>query len=125
MAFKSSPFGTQSHGYESNNSFLLWAYGKRLLIRSGYRDIYGSAHHQNWMWSTRSVNNITINGQDQMKHTARAQGRITAFETTPALDVVIGDATDSYAEGVELFKRAIIFVKPDLIIVYDRLKTSK
>jgi hypothetical protein len=125
VVFKSSPFGTQSHGYESNNSFLLWAYGKRLLIRSGYRDIYGSAHHQNWMWSTRSTNCITINGQNQMKHTARAQGRITAFETTPTVDVVVGDATDSYAEGVELFKRAIIFVKPDMILVYDRLKTTE
>jgi len=127
VVFKSSPFGTQSHGYESNNSFLLWAYGQRLLIRSGYRDIYGSAHHQNWMWSTRSTNCITVNGQSQRKHTARAQGKIVAFQTTPALDVVIGDASDSYAPetGVELFKRAIIFVKPDLIVVYDRLKTSK
>ena len=127
VVFKSSPFGTQSHGYESNNSFLLWAYGQRLLIRSGYRDIYGSAHHQNWMWSTRSTNCITVNGQNQMKHTARAQGKITAFETTPAVDVVIGDASASYPSetGVELFKRAIIFVKPDLIVVYDRLKTSE
>lgn len=125
VAFKSSPFGTQSHGYESNNSFLLWAYGKRLLIRSGYRDIYGSAHHKNWMWSTRSTNCITINGQSQRKHTARAQGKITAFETTPEIDVVIGDASESYETGVELFKRAIIFVKPDLVIVYDRLKTSE
>ena len=55
VVFKSSPFGTQSHGYEANNSFLLWGYGKRLLIRSGYRDSYGSAHHKEWMWSTRSV----------------------------------------------------------------------
>ena len=127
VAFKSSPFGTQSHGYESNNSFLLWAYGQRLLIRSGYRDIYGSAHHQKWMWSTRSTNCITVNGQGQKKHTARAQGRITAFETTPTIDVVVGDATDSYepGTGLELFKRAIIFVKPDFIIVYDRLKTSQ
>jgi len=125
VAFKASPFGTQSHGYESNNSFLLWAYGKRLLIRSGYRDIYGSAHHQNWMWSTRSTNCITINGQGQRKHTAAAQGHITAFETTPAIDVVIGDTSNSYETGVELFKRAIIFVKPDIIIVYDRLKTSE
>ncbi len=125
IVFKSSPFGTQSHGYESNNSFLLWAYGERLLIRSGYRDIYGSAHHSNWMWSTRSTNCITVNGQGQRKHTAGAQGRITAFETTPDIDVVIGDASDSYEDNVGLFKRAIIFVKPDLIVVYDRLKTSE
>jgi hypothetical protein len=125
IVFKSSPFGTQSHGYEANNSFLLWAYGKRLLIRSGYRDIYGSAHHQKWMWSTRSVNNITVNGQSQGHRTVRAQGKITAFETTPAIDVVVGDATDSYEQGVELFKRAIIFVKPGLVIIYDRLRASE
>jgi len=125
VAFKASPFGTQSHGYEANNSFLLWAYGKRLLIRSGYRDIYGSAHHKNWMWSTRSTNCITINGQSQRKRNARALGKITAFETTPEIDVVIGDAGDSYETGVELFKRAIIFIKPDTIIVYDRLRTSE
>ncbi|MCP4640806.1 MAG: hypothetical protein GY851_10250, partial [bacterium] len=90
-----------------------------------YRDIYGSAHHKNWMWSTRSTNCITINGQEQMKHSARAQGKITAFETTEDIDVVVGDVGDSYGSGVELFKRAIIFVKPDLVIVYDRLRTNE
>jgi len=125
VVFKSSPFGTQSHGYESNNSFLLWAYGKRMLIGSGYRDIYGSDHHQNWMWTTRSTNCITINGKNQRKHTVGAQGRITAFLTTPDVDVVIGDASDSYGPPVEQFKRAILFIKPDLIVIYDRLKASE
>jgi len=125
VVFKSSPFGTQSHGYESNNSFLLWAYGKRMLIGSGYRDIYGSDHHQNWMWTTRSTNCITINGQGQKKHTVGAQGRITAFLTTPQVDAVIGDASDSYGPPVQQFKRAILFIKPDMIVIYDRLKTSE
>jgi hypothetical protein len=124
VVFKSSPFGTQSHGYESNNSFLLWAYGERLLIRSGYRDIYGSDHHQNWMWTTRSTNCITVNGQSQKKHTVGAQGQITAFLTTQ-VDAVIGDASGSYGPPVEQFKRAILFIKPDLIVVYDRLKASE
>ncbi|MHC4407310.1 MAG: DUF4962 domain-containing protein, partial [Planctomycetota bacterium] len=72
VVFKSSPFGTQSHGYEANNSFLLWAYGQRLLIRTGYRDIYGSAHHTKWMWSTRSVNNVTVDRHRQGRRTASA-----------------------------------------------------
>jgi len=125
VAFKSSPFGTQSHGYEANNSFLLWAYGKRLLIRSGYRDSYGSDHHKNWMWSTRSVNNITINGRGQGKRTAKAQGEITTFKTTPEIDIVIGEAGQAYETPLECFTRAIIFVKPELIIVYDRLEVKE
>jgi len=131
VVFKSSPFGTQSHGYEANNTFLLWAYGQRLLIRTGYRDSYGSDHHRNWMWSTRSVNNITVDGQGQGRRTAAARGRITAFETTPAIDVVIGEAADAYTtektdenpDGriLDRYRRAILFVKPELVIVFDRL----
>ena len=91
IVFKSSPFGTQSHGYEANNSFLLWAYGDRLLIRTGLRDSYGSEHHKNWMWSTRSTNCITLNGgEGQGRRSQRAKGRIVAFETNPEIDIVAG-----------------------------------
>ena len=133
VVFKSSPFGTQSHGYEANNSFLLWAYGQRLLIRSGYRDIYGSEHHRNWMWSTRSVNNITVDGRGQLPHSAASQGRIVAFQTTPAIDAVVGEAGEAYRTGADLekgrlldrFTRAILFVKPELVIVFDRLEARQ
>jgi hypothetical protein len=130
VVFKSSPFGTQSHGYEANNSFLLWAYGKRLLIRSGYRDIYGSDHHRNWMWSTRSVNNITVGGRDQLRHSAAAQGEITFFRTTPTLDVVVGQAAEAYRDSTDVndasrildrYTRSIVFAKPELVIIYDRM----
>jgi hypothetical protein len=130
VVFKSSPFGTQSHGYEANNSFLLWAYGQRLLIRSGYRDIYGSDHHRDWMWSTRSVNNITVGGAGQLRHSAAATGRITHFRTTPSVDVVVGQAGEAYRDAapvvhesrlLDRFTRAVIFVKPELVIIYDRL----
>jgi len=92
VVFKSSPFGTQSHGNEANNSFVLWAYGQRLLVRSGHYDSYGSDHHRNWVWSTRSVNNITVNGQGQGKRNAKAQGKIIAFKSTPSMDIVVGEA---------------------------------
>lgn len=125
VVFKSSPFGTQSHGYEANNSFLIWAYGERLLIRSGYRDSYGSEHHRKWMWSTRSVNNITVNGRGQGHRSDKAQGEIITFKTTPAIDVVVGEADSAYEPSLERFTRAIIFVKPDLIIVYDCLEAKE
>ena len=126
VIFKSSPFGTQSHGNEANNSFVLWAYGKRLLVRSGHYDSYGSAHHSNWVWSTRSVNNITANGLGQVKRTAQAQGKIIAFKTTPSMDIVVGEAGSAYERGIlDRFTRAIIFVKPELVIVYDRMEAKE
>lgn len=130
VVFKSSPFGTQSHGYEANNSFLLWAYGQRLLIRSGYRDSYGTEHHKNWMWSTRSVNNITVNGHSQKPHSAASQGKITVFQTSPSMDIVVGEAGDAYESQsgealLDRFTRTIVFVKPELVIVYDRLQAKQ
>jgi len=125
VIFKSSPMGTQSHGNAGNNSFVLWAYGQRLLIRTGRYYNYGGPHHRDWMWSTRSVNNITINGKGQGKRTARAQGKITGFKTTPTIDIVVGEAGKAYEPPLERFTRSIIFVKPELVVVYDRLEAGK
>lgn len=136
IVFKSSPFGTQSHGYEANNSFSLWAYGERLLIQTGRRDTYGSEHHRDWMWSTRSVNNITVDGHDQLRHSAASKGEIVAFQSTPTIDVVVGEAGNAYQvlptaeerekgakprQLLDRYTRAILFIKPELVILFDRL----
>jgi hypothetical protein len=134
VVFKSSPFGTQSHGYEANNSFLLWAYGERMLIRSGRRDSYGSSHHKGWMWSTRSTNCITLNGgEGQGRRKASARGEIVDFETSTEVDIVVGEAGSAYVDEdgrgakrpLKRFTRALVFVKPDVLVVYDRLVATE
>ena len=83
VVFKSSPMGTQSHGNESHNSFVLWAYGQQLLLRTGHYYSYGDPHHRGWVWSTRSLNNITVGGHDQAPpRSSTTKGRIIDFQTT-------------------------------------------
>jgi len=125
VIFKSSPFGSQSHGYEAQNSFLLYAFGERLLIRTGRRDSYGSKHHKEWMWHTKSVNCITVDGEGQEKHSRSAVGEITSFHTSAAFDYVEGEAARAYGGRLERFTRGILFVKPELIFIYDRLEAPK
>ncbi len=130
VLFKSSPFGSWSHGYEAQNALLLFAFGERLLIRSGKRDSYGSAHHRLWMWSTRSVNCVTVNGRGQVPHSAAAGGRIFFFRTTPRLDAAAGEAGAAYGtrDGrrvLDRFTRAVFFVKPGLVLVYDLLSAPR
>ncbi|MCL4204823.1 MAG: DUF4962 domain-containing protein [Pirellulaceae bacterium] len=134
VIFKSSPMGTRSHGNEGNNSFGLWAYGEPLLIRTGHYYMYGGPHHRDWVWSTRSLNNITVDGQGQVKRSSAAKGEILDFQTTPSVDVVVGEAAESYQADnpakdsgqrrqlLDRYTRTIVFVKPDLVIVYDRLR---
>jgi hypothetical protein len=125
IQFKSSPvMGTQSHGYNSNNSFLLNLYGQRAFLASGRRDVHGSVHHRDWMWETKSQNGILVNGKGQKKHTFTAKGRITAFQTGPAVDVVEGETKDEES-GLERWRRRIIFLKPDVIVMHDILDAAR
>ena len=128
VLFKSSPFGTHSHGYDAQNSFQLYAFGQPLLISSGVRDIYGSEHHANWMWEAKSCNNITIGepplSRGQIKHSPKGVGRITAFSTSPEVDFVQGDASQAYDPPLRAFTRSILFAKPDVIVIVDELETD-
>lgn len=125
VLFKSSPFGTQSHGYDSQNNFIVYLFGKRLFIRSGFRDAYGSDHHKDWMWHTKSGNNITVNGQSQIKRSPDAVGQITAFHDDANFAYVNGEAAQAYAENVKRFSRAIFVAKPELVVIFDRLETAE
>jgi hypothetical protein len=121
LMLKSSPMGSQSHGYESQNAFLLSVAGDPIFIRSGRRDLWGSPHHVRWMWSTRSVNSILVNGEAQERHTNRPTGEITHFETTPRFDYVVAEAADAYQGKLERFTRAVLFIKPHAIVIFDIL----
>jgi hypothetical protein len=50
------------------------------------------------------------------------EGEIFAYETTPEFDYVAGDATNGWltSEAEEVY-RQLVFIKPDVIIVYDRV----
>ncbi|MCL2711246.1 MAG: DUF4962 domain-containing protein [Planctomycetaceae bacterium] len=137
LLFKSAPapFGAHSHGYEAQNSFIFSAWNEDLLINTGWYDLYGSPHHAGWVWSTRSVNNITVDGIGQLPRSNQAIGEIVQFEHHSDYDIVVGDApmayraTDNpdYPDGkvLEQYRRSIVFIKPDLLIVYDRLKAVR
>jgi len=74
VAFKSSPMGTQSHGYDANNAFQLSAYGEPLLVSSGRRDVHGSEHHRLWMWNTRSSTASRSTARDRCRTRPRPRG---------------------------------------------------
>jgi len=122
--FKSSPLGRKSHGYNSNNAFLLNMRGQRVLRQSGKRDIYGSPHHKAWMWETKSDNAILVNREGQIPHSAEAIGRITAFFTSTGLDVVAGEAGESY-KHLDRWTRRILFFKPAAIVIHDVLEAPE
>jgi len=125
LALKSDPFGSLSCGCDAQNSFVFYAFGKRLLIRTGRRDAWSSAHHAGWVWDTKSTNCITINGQSQKKHTADVGGRIASFYTSKDYDYVLAKADKTYGPLAKRFDRHVLFVKPDLVVMCDRIETPE
>ncbi|MBI3464292.1 MAG: DUF4962 domain-containing protein [Planctomycetes bacterium] len=110
--FKSSPFGTQSHGHNPHNTFQLNAYGECLLTTCVYRDLHGSKFHYEWAHSTVAHNGVLVDGEGQIKHTSAPHGRIAEVQFTPQWDYVVGDATDAYGGRLTRFHRHVVFVKP-------------
>ncbi len=53
------------------------------------------------------------------------EGRITAYSTSPEFDYACGDATYSYPpERVKKMTRQFLYLKPDLFVVFDRVRPA-
>ena len=133
--FKSSPYGSQSHGHNPQNSFQLNAYGESLLTTCVYRDWHGSPFHTKWCWSTRAHNAILVNEKGQIEHTSSPVGRITNWQFGSDYDYLVGNATAAYAGALKRYQRHAAFIKlrntpteqPNdaIIVLYDDLEATQ
>lgn len=123
--FKSSSYGSFSHSHADQNGFVINAGGQPLVIDSGYYDYYNSPHWKDWYKQTRAHNAITFDGGRGQSHdTMAAKGKITQFETTPALDWVTGDATQAYGGALTRAVRSMVYVRPGTLLVFDSLSSN-
>ncbi len=123
--FKSSPYGSYSHSLADQNTFTLEAYGMPLAISSGYRPWYGSNHHMGWTKTTQAHNGILVNGQGQTVQSLAAKGRISGFLHGESFDYTAGDASRAYGQLLPRYLRHVVYVRPDLFVLFDDLKAAK
>jgi len=113
------------HQQPNINHFVIYANGTWLAIDPGYTHLK----------ETRNHNTILVNGQgqagagekwlDYMAFQEREPApKIMLAETTREYDYIIGNAGNIYVDeaGLEYFERQLMFIKPDVIIIADRLK---
>ena len=128
LFFKSSAFGSFNHSHADQNSFVINSGGQRLAIDSGYYDGYQTPHWWQWYKQTRAHNAITFDGgQGQLffEHDGKmGYGAITHYELNPDHDIVTGDATQSYGGALTQAKRAMVYLPPNLALVYDKLASA-
>ena len=121
LVLKSSPYGPISHSHGDQNAFVLSAFGKPMLIRTGYYTGYGSPHHQRWIRQTRAHNNVTVGGVGQWVNDFRAVGRIAAFRRGRDFAYACGDASSAYGDRMTRFHRHVLFVDYRYFLIVDDL----
>ncbi len=130
--FKSSPppHGAYNHQHADQNAFVINAGGRRLAIESGYYDGWKSPHWWNWLKHTRAKNAVTYDGGkgqiffEQTGYKKMGYGRITGFASRPGYDIVSGDATHAYGGELSRALRTLVYLRPNLLLVHDRLASA-
>jgi hypothetical protein len=125
--FKSGRFASYNHSHADQNSLVVTAGGQPLAIDSGHFDGYKTPHWWQWYKQTRAHNAITFDGgQGQLVYEANGfgPGTVTRFEHALAYDIAQGDATAAYGGALSDARRSLVYLRPDRILVYDRLASA-
>jgi hypothetical protein len=121
VMMRASPLGNISHSHADQNAFVVGAYGSPLLVNTGIRPWWGSPYFWQWYITTKAHNALEINGKGQPK-TAEAKGQVIAFQPHDSYDYVVGDASSAYEGDVERYRRHLLFLKPDVVVVLDEVQ---
>jgi hypothetical protein len=112
------------------NTFNILYGGKRLFYHSGYKIAMQDPHRMEWYKHTKSHNGILVNGEGQ-PYSVEAFGWLSRFLQGQQLAYAVGDASHAYKSdetgedaGVKKFRRHLLLLKPDIIIIYDELEAD-
>lgn len=115
------------HQHADQNSFVINAYGDKLAIDGGAYDWYRSPHFTAYAYHTKAHNTVLVNGEGQAWREEGADGVVETFYSSLPYDYTKGDASDSdiYQGALPRFKRKLLFIKPDYVVVHDQLVAAK
>ncbi len=123
VMFKSSPYGGVSHSYSDQNAFAILKGGKALALPGGTRyPQHGSPFHTEYTQQTRAQNAVLVNGRGQERAGSGRGGRIAGFESTAHMGYVAGDAAEAYGGSLEVGRRHVLLVRPDVVVIVDDLE---
>ena len=131
LLFDAGPFG-YGHQHEDALSFVIYAYGKYMLVDPGNYP-YDSSEWRKYVLSTRAHNTIMVDGYEQHR---RDRPRLEYVLSKPLpiqwasnakYDYASSIYDDGYAHDNSIkvkHQRSVFFVKPDYWIVVDSLTPS-
>jgi hypothetical protein len=147
VTFFNSPSKKAAHEHRDNNSFAIYK-NAPLLLDAGHYDSYGSSHYRNYYERTIAHNSICVfdstetyttygqsvsNDGGQIESTTlmnydniflpqNQRGRWIQFASGTNYEYNVADAQLSYdTTKLDFFRRKLLYVKPDKVIVIDHV----
>jgi hypothetical protein len=125
--------GPANHEHADRNSVVFKAFGERLLhdpLHAAYP--YTLPH---WVLRLTAAHTaVLINGKGHQYHDGHegtnaswAEARVVQYKPSEHTLVVTSDATDAYRlvnSDVALVRRTVVFLKPDILLLFDRVKLT-
>ncbi len=121
------------HSQLDANSFVVSSRGERLLIDEGIwpygHDLgfFDSDGGMRWNFDgngTIGHNTLMVDGEGQ-RYGADYPGRIVSFDAGREMDVAVADGTAAYGGRLKRYLRTLVFVKPDVVLVWDRVSSEE
>ena len=122
--------GPGNHEHADRNSVIFKAYGER-LFHDPFRAAYVAKQPRWLLRQTEAHTAVLINGQGHQYHNGSegtnaswAFARVTDFRTGPGWMTVTSEAAEAYQlvnDKVTRVQRTLVFLKPDVVIILDRV----
>lgn len=131
FAMRSSPMGASGHMLADQNCFNIVYGGERLFYHTGYKVAMSAPHRRQYYMTTKSHNGILVDGEGQ-PFEPDAYAWVEHFMEHEALAYAVGNASHAYDSveagrdaGVTLFRRHVVLLRPDILVIYDELEAEK
>ncbi|MBN1294944.1 MAG: heparinase II/III family protein, partial [Candidatus Latescibacteria bacterium] len=137
LVFKSGP--NSNHYHVDQGSLILMTNGELLLSEAGLESIrgfhayYSNPYYQYYDTQSMGHNVMLVDGNPESQMPADYENGIAALRNYPRIlhsfagwnvDEVEGDLTCVYKDKLSQYTRSLLFVKPDIYVLYDRVQSS-
>jgi len=137
LALKCGP--NSNHYHVDQGSFFLHANGELLLSEAGlerqkgFHSYYANLYFPAYDTQAAGHNVLLIDGDPQSQTPADYRAGIAALSTWPRIrhsfcgwrhDETEGDLACVYKRKLRAYTRSFLFIKPDVIIMYDRVRSA-
>jgi len=123
-----------NHEHHDQGSFQVAAYGEELVAEAGYAHYYTDPHYADYFTQAIAHNTVIVDGDPfsqedydgrywaAFQNFARFEGHVFS----PDIDYIAANLAPAYADAsqVNRLRREYLFVKPDLLIVHDRMEAA-